>query len=108
MFPSEVFPSDRDFTAFCDADTNWGPLLFLRPARAERMTLLRTAAGALLLGLPLGLFASTVLLLASRLLERPAPPLLSFPFALTFGYWLIAHITLARAWNRRAARLASI
>jgi hypothetical protein len=108
MFPSEVFPSDRDFTAFCDCDANWGPLLFLRPAREERITLVRTAAGALLLGLPLGLFASTVLLLASRLFERAAPPMLSFPLALTFGYWVIAHLTLARAWNRRAARLASI
>ena len=107
MFPSEVFPSDRDFTAFCDSDANWGPLLFLRPARVARMTLSRTASGALLLGVPLGLFASIVLLLAARLLERPAPPLIGFPLVLTFGYWLIAHITLARAWNRRAARLAA-
>jgi hypothetical protein len=104
--PSEVFPSDRDLTAFCDSDSNWGLLLFLRPVRTERMTVLRTGAGALLLGLPLGLFASTVLLLVARLLGRPAPALLSFPLVLTFGYWLIAHITLARAWNRRAARLA--
>src|SRR5438128_2159549 len=106
MIPNQVFPSDRVFTDFCDHDPNWGPLLFLRPARQERMSVLRTALGALLLGLPYGLLATILLTLCARMLSHPVPSLLQFPLFLTCGYWLVAQLTLARAWNRRAKRLA--
>ncbi|HKO91115.1 MAG TPA: hypothetical protein VJU61_08185 [Polyangiaceae bacterium] len=106
MPSSPVFPSDRVFTEFCDRDSNWGPLLFLRPAQRERIGVARTAAGAVLLGLPFGLLATILLTLCARVLLRPAPGLLEFPLLLTLGYWLVAQLTLARAWNRRAARLA--
>jgi hypothetical protein len=106
MFPDQVFPSDRVFVEFCDRDSNWGPLLFLRPEQRERIGVARTAVGALLLGLPFGLFATILLTLCARLWVRPAPGLMDFPLLLTLGYWLVAQFTLARAWNRRAARLA--
>lgn len=70
------------------------------------MSALRTAAGAVLLGLPYGLLAAILLALMARVMARPAPALFIFPLALTLGYWLVAQLTLARAWNRRAARLA--
>jgi hypothetical protein len=70
------------------------------------MSALRTAAGAVLLGLPYGLLATILLALFARAMARPAPALFMFPLLLTFGYWLVAQVTLARAWNRRAARLA--
>jgi hypothetical protein len=106
MFTNEVFPSDRAFTDFCDQDSNWGPLLFLRPAREQRMSVRRTAAGALLLGLPYGLLATILLTLFARTFSHPVPSIVQFPLFLTLGYWLVAQLTLARAWNRRAQRLA--
>jgi hypothetical protein len=108
MIPNEVLPTDQSFIDFCDHDRNWGPLLFLRPARQERMSPLRTATGALLLGLPYGLFATILLALFAHYFSRPLPSLLPFPLLLTLGYWLVAQLTLARAWNRRAARLARL
>lgn len=103
---NEVLPSERALCDFCDHDANWGPLLFLRPERQEKMSTIRTAAGAVLLGLPYGLLATILLALCARAMARPAPSLFLFPLALTLGYWLVAQVTLARAWNRRAARLA--
>jgi hypothetical protein len=106
MLPTEILPDDDVFNDFCDRDSNWGPLLFLRPDRRARMSALRTAAGALLLGLPYGLLAAILLGLCARLFSQPMPSLVQFPVFLTLGYWLVAQFTLARAWNRRAARLA--
>jgi len=106
MLPNDVLPSDRVFTDFCDRDSNWGPLLFLRPAREQRMSVARTALGALLLGLPYGLLATILMTLLARAFSQPLPSPTYFPLLLTFGYWLVAHLTLARAWNRRADRLA--
>jgi hypothetical protein len=106
MLPDQVFPNDSVFTEFCDRDSNWGPLLFLRPTQGKRIGVARTVAGAVLLGLPFGLFATILLTLCARVLARPAPALVEFPLLLTLGYWLVAQLTLARAWNRRAARLA--
>ena len=106
MLTTDLLPDDDVFTDFCDRDSNWGPLLFLRPSRRERMSWLLTAAGALLLGLPYGLLATILLGLCARLFSQPTPSIVQFPLFLTLGYWLVAQFTLARAWNRRAARLA--
>lgn len=106
MFSTDPFLTDDVFVDFCDRDANWGPLLFLRPARNERMGVTRTLAGAVLLGLPLGLFGSIAMALFARLFERPEPGMLYFPVILIVAYWVVSNLTLARAWNRRAARLA--
>lgn len=103
---NEVLPNERALCDFCDHDPNWGPLLFLRPERREKMTALRTAAGAVLLGMPYGLLATILLALLAHAMARPAPSLFVFPIFLSVGYWVVAQVTLARAWNRRAARLA--
>jgi hypothetical protein len=106
MISSNPLPNEDSFIEFCDRDSNWGPLLFLRPERKRRMGAGRTVAGAVLLGFPLGLLGTIVMTLFARLVAQPAPALMYFPLILTLAYWGVAHATLARAWNRRAARLA--
>jgi len=106
MLSSNPLPFDDHLIDFCDRDSNWGPLLFLRPERKQRMSQGRTAAGAVLLGIPLGLLGSILMNLFALVMNQRAPGLLYFPVVLTVGYWLVAQFTLARAWNQRAARLA--
>jgi hypothetical protein len=106
MLSSNPLPTDHAFIDFCDRDSNWGPLLFLRPGRNQRIHALRTVAGAVLLGLPLGLFGTIVMGLFARAVAQPAPGLFYFPILLTAAYGIVGHITLVRPWNRRAARLA--
>ena len=106
MLSKYVSPIDDSFIDFCDRDSNWGPLLFLRPDRAQRITNLRTAAGAVLLGLPLGLIAGIVMSLFALVVAKPAPQAMYFPLVLTTAYWVIGNITLARAWNHRATRMS--
>jgi hypothetical protein len=106
MLSSNPFPPDHAFIDFCDRDANWGPLLFLRPERKQRIGATRTIAGAVLLGLPLGLLGAIVMSLFAAAMARPAPALMFFPLLLTLAYGVVGHITLARAWNQRAARLA--
>jgi hypothetical protein len=97
---------DHAFVDFCDRDANWGPLLFLRPERAERIGVTRTLAAALLLGLPFGLLGTILVTLLTRLMERPAPALVFFPLVLTLLYGVVGRVTVVRAWNQRATRLA--
>jgi hypothetical protein len=106
MLSSNPLPFDDLLIDFCDRDSNWGPLLFLRPDRKQRIGHVRTMAGAVLLGIPLGLFGSILMSLFAVLVHQPAPALLYFPVVLTVGYWCVAQVTLARAWNQRASRLA--
>ena len=108
MLSSNPLPTDHAFIDFCDRDANWGPLLFLRPERSQRIGAARTIAGAVLLGLPLGLIGTIVMSLFALAVAQPAPALMFFPLLLTVSYWFVAHITLARAWNQRAARLARL
>jgi hypothetical protein len=102
---NEVIPNEETFNDFCDRDSNWGPLLFLRPERHERINLSRTATGAMILGVPLGLFATIALTLFANIMGQTRPALMYFPLVLTLAYGVIGHITLARSWNRRAARI---
>jgi len=106
MISSNPLPFDDEFIDFCDRDSNWGPLLFLRPERKQKLSLGRTLAGAVLLGAPLGLLGSICMSLFARFSAQPAPALMYFPLVLTLGYFCAARLTLARAWNQRAARLA--
>jgi hypothetical protein len=106
MLSTNPLPFDDQFIDFCDRDSNWGPLLFLRPDRKQRMTPARIGTGAVLLGVPLGLLGTILMTLFARLVEQPAPTLAYFPLILTVAYWCVAQVTLARAWNQRATRLA--
>jgi hypothetical protein len=105
---NDVLPREETFTDFCDRDSNWGPLLFLRPERHQRINVARTATGAFILGIPLGLFATIMLTLFANLMEQRGPSLFYFPIVLTLAYGVIGHVTLARSWNRRADRMARL
>lgn len=108
MSDSELPIADDLFVNFCDYDANWGPILFLRPERNASIGLSRWLAAAVLVGVPLGLFGSIVVSLIARSLEKPIPPVLAFPLALTAIYFVIGRFTIVRAWNRRATRLAQL
>jgi len=105
MTPPNVLDDDL-LTAFCDHDRKWGPILFLRPARHERLGLVRTFVMAVLPGACLGLLGSILLLLAARALGKTAPPVFAFPLALTCIYFAVCRLTIVPAWNRRAARIS--
>ena len=78
----------------------------MRPDRKQRISTLRNIAGALILGLPFGLLGTILVTLLMRVLEKPAPALMYFPLVLTLVYTVVARVTVVRAWNDRANRLA--
>lgn len=106
MTPSDRVLDDDLLTAFCDHDKKWGPILFLRPPRHQRLGLTRLLAMAALPGIGLGLFGSILLLLAARAVGQAAPPVYAFPLALTCIYFAVCRLTIVPAWNRRAARIS--
>lgn len=106
MASNDLSPTDRFLTDYCDAEANWGPLLFLRPARHERLGLGRTLVMSVLLGSLFGVIGNVLLLLAARLLHRPCASPFAFPLVLTVGYFAVTRLTIVPAWNRRAARLS--
>jgi hypothetical protein len=99
---------DNLFTDYCDAESNWGPLLAFRPARHERIGLGRVLSMSLLLGCLFGVVGNVLLLLAGRLLERPVLSPWILPAVLTGVYFLVGRLTFVPAWNRRAARLSRL
>lgn len=105
MTPNDVPEADRFFIDYCDAEANWGPLLFLRPARHERLSLARTLGMSLLLGSLFGVIGNVLLLVAAHVLHKPCVSPLAFPVVLTVAYFVATRVTIAPAWNRRAARL---
>lgn len=107
MRPQDYTPSDAIITDYCDTDSKWGPLLFLRPARSERFTLPRCVLLATLPGVLLGLVGSIVFRLFTLVLERPGLPVGVFPFVLTMAYFFILRFVVAPSWNRRATLLSN-
>jgi hypothetical protein len=100
-------PGDRLFVDYCDIEANWGPLLFLRPARNARLSALRLLMMSTLLGVAFGMMGNVILLILGRLVHHPyATSPYALPIGLTATYFCVAQLTIAPAWNRRAARLA--
>jgi hypothetical protein len=87
-----------------DMDHEWGPFLFLRPERHERMGSFRVAQLAALYGVLTGVVVNVV----ARLTEAHAVSLhpLLFPTAITAGFFAVHRFTFAASWNRRAERIA--
>lgn len=107
MRQNDFSPSDTLITDFCDSDSKWGPLLFLRPARSERLDMRRCVALAILPGAAFGLLGSNLLGAVATLLGRPVFPIYLFPFTLSAFYFLLCRLVLAPAWNRRANLLSN-
>lgn len=108
MFEPNPTQDDNLFTDYCDAESNWGPLLAFRPARHERIGIGRAFSMSLLLGCLFGVVGNVLLLLAGRLLERPVLSPWVLPAVLTGVYFLVGRLTFVPAWNRRAARLSRL
>jgi hypothetical protein len=87
-----------------DADHEWGPFLFLRPERYERMTSVRVGALAALYGVLAGLAVNVVVRLTGEHAGSLHP--LLFPLATTLGFFAVYRATFAASWNRRAERIA--
>jgi hypothetical protein len=87
-----------------DTDHEWGPFLFLRPERTERMSSLRVAALAVLYGVLAGLVVNVY----ARLTGEHAGSLnpLLFPLSITLGFFALYRATFATSWNRRAERIS--
>jgi hypothetical protein len=87
-----------------DTDHEWGPFLFLRPERYERMTSARVAALAVLHGVLAGLVVNVVVRLTGEHAASLNP--LLFPMATPLGLFALYRFTFAACWNRRAERIA--
>jgi hypothetical protein len=107
MSPGRYSPADTFITDYCDSDSAWGPLLFLRPARSQRFTALRCALIAILPGVPFGLLGSILYRALAHAIARPGLPVWVFPLVMTVFYFLVFRLLLAPPWNRRAAWLTN-
>ena len=105
MLPSDFLVSDQAIVELCDTDAKWGPLLFLRPARHQALTLPRAAMLALIPGVTFGALGSLILELVARSFAQPLVPWYSFPATLIGLYFMVCWLVVAPAWNRRAERL---
>lgn len=87
-----------------DQDWAWWPFLWVRPEKHERMSFARVAAMATLFGVPCGALASLLFAVAMRSTWTTLPlGMICFPLTL----YLFGHFVVARAWNRRAVRVAA-
>lgn len=101
--PSHV---DELFNRVLDADHQWGPLLFLRPATSEAFGVARVLVLSVLVGGAFGLPGSILLGLSARAAHRAPLPVFVFPLVLTAIYFCLCQLSVVPAWNRRALRLS--
>lgn len=84
-----------------DTDWTWWPWLWLRPKKAEPLTLARVVAMAILYGAPLSGISAICLGCVSAEARAYAPfAMLGYPLAFLF----LGSVIMAPMWNRRAER----
>lgn len=105
MRPGDYTPTDTLITDYCDNDSNWGPLLFLRPARSEHLDAGRCVVMAVLPGVFFGLLGSILYVLIARAIEHPPLPIYVLPILFTAACFGACRVVLAPSWNRRATLL---
>jgi hypothetical protein len=105
MRPGDYTPTDTLITDYCDSDSNWGPLLFLRPARSEYLGAGRCAVMAALPGVFFGLLCSILYALSARAFEHPTMPIYVLPILFSAACYGVCRVVLAPSWNRRARLL---
>ncbi len=96
------FRADEKLNELNDRDDMWGPLLFLRPARHQPLSVTRVFVLASLLGGFFGMFGNVVLCLLLLTGAGGKPPVLLMPALFTGMYFVCGQLSLAAAWNRRA------
>ena len=100
------FRADEKLNELNDRDDMWGPLLFLRPARHQPLTVTRTLLLASLLGGFFGMLGNVVLGLLLAGGAGGKPSVLLMPALFTGMYFVCGQLSLAAAWNRRARLLS--
>ncbi len=103
---NRTFQADDKLNDFSDRDEMWGPLLFLRPAPHQPITLLRSLLIAGILGAFYGMLGNVLLALMVRSGGGSKPPLAMMPLILGSMYFVCAQLSIFGAWNRRARLLS--
>ena len=105
MWNQSSTPDDQVMNELCDADSLWGPLVFLRPAREQRFGHSRLLLVCSLFGVFYGMCANAVLAITHHFGGRAVPPIYAVPLFLSLTSFACGEITFLRAWNRRARQL---
>lgn len=92
---------DETLNVLTDADSLWGPLLFLRPARGQHFSGFRLLLVSALFGVFYGMCVNVVFALLHPVLGRAAPPVYAAPLFLSLTAFACGQVFLG-AWNRRA------
>ncbi len=100
------FRADERLNELNDRDDMWGPLLFLRPARHQPLTVTRVLTLAASLGAFFGMLGNVVLGLLLSGGAGGKPPVWLMPALFTGMYFVCGQLSLAAAWNRRARLLS--
>ncbi len=101
-----TFRADERLNELNDRDDMWGPLLFLRPARHQMLTVPRVLLISCLLGGFFGMLGNVVLGLLMSAGSGGKPSVLLMPTLLTGMYFACGKLSLVAAWNRRAPLLS--
>jgi hypothetical protein len=100
-----VNPWDEILNRISDSEMAWWPFAFLRPSKRSPMSSRLILIAAVLYGAPAGLLINIVL-------AASGSPIAQWPFVAPLAFivalFLFHRLTFARAWNRRAARLAPL
>jgi hypothetical protein len=105
MFNSS-YQADRILIDLADSDALWGPLLFLRPEPCEYLGVGRIFLASVIVGGVQGMAANIGMAFAHRLTGNAPPPAHLLPMVLTLALAAVLQLSIGRAWNRRADRLA--
>jgi hypothetical protein len=87
-----------------DSDAGWWPFLFLRPKKSSKLSTVRVALLAVLYGAMFGGLFNV--LLAAGHEQLPFGSFYALPAKISAVLFLSFRLTVAVAWNRRAARVA--
>ncbi len=101
-----TYRADDQLNELNDRDDMWGPLLFLRPARHQPLSLVRVVTLSTLLGGFFGMLGNVILGLMLNIGASGRPSVFLMPALLTGMYLVCGQLSLVAAWNRRARQLS--
>ena len=102
----QPFRADDRLNQLNDRDDMWGPLVFLRPARHQPLSVPRVLLLSSILGGFFGMLGNVVLGLLVSAGAGGKPSVFLMPALLTGMYFACGQLSLVAAWNRRARLLS--
>jgi hypothetical protein len=102
--PAQTTEMDEVLNQLCDADSLWGPLVFLRPPRDKPFSNPRLLGVCSSFGISHGMCANAVFALTHYLGGRAVPPIYVAPLFLALTAFVCGQLFIL-AWNRRALQL---